>query len=180
MDEDLRKGILLVVFGLTPIILFALTFSTEVWYDTNWSNDDQGQEDFTISFPNLLLGDRYMLIVGDYFSSYQGYISGTVTIVNKGTGETQIFNINIDATTSYVGWDSDHHVVFLPPGEYTILWDFTPFAVDMYIYSHGWFMIEHDEPREVNQLQTLITMVTGFVGACLVISGIKLLSGRKG
>ena len=177
MDE-LKKGILIVVIGLSPVILFALTFSTEVWYDKNWSNDAQGQEDFSIHPPNPLLGDRYMLIVGDYFSSYQGYIEGTVTIYNKGTGETQNFNINIDATSSYQGWDSDHHVVFLPPGEYTILWDFTPFAVDMYIYSHGWLMIEHDEPREVNGLQTLITMVSGFLAVIIVISGIRIISRR--
>jgi len=69
------------------------------------------------------------------------------------------FNIYIDATSLVVSWDSDHHVVILPPGEYTIFWQTTPIGVHYYIYSHGWFMIEHDEPREVNQLQNLITMI---------------------
>jgi len=179
MDKKLIIGITLIIIGLTPVILFASSYSTEVWRDSNWSDDDQGQEDFTIPNPNPLLGDRYMLIVGSYFSSFQGYIEGNVTIMNKATGENQTFLIYIDATTYYASWDSDHHVVILPPGEYTIFWQLAPGAPGMYIYSHGWFITEHDEPREVNGLQTLITMISGFIALFIAIGVISSLVRRK-
>lgn len=179
MDKYLIKGIVLILIGLTPVIFFASSYSTEVWSDSNWSNDDQGQENFTIPNPNPLLGNRYMLIVGSYFSSFQGYIEGNVTIMNKATRENQSFQIYIDATTSYASWDSDHHVVILPPGEYTIFWHLAPGAPGMYIYSHGWFITEHDEPREVNGLQTLITMVSGFVGFIIVLFVIPSIVRRR-
>ncbi|GAH89003.1 unnamed protein product, partial [marine sediment metagenome] len=112
--------------------------STEVWSDTDWNDPCESQEDFTIQNPNPLLGNRYMLIVGSYFSGFQGYIEGNVTIMNKATGENQTFKIYIDATTYIASWDSDHFVVILPPGEYTLFWQTTPIGIDYYIYSHGW------------------------------------------
>jgi len=179
MDKYLIKGIVIILIGLTPVILFASSYSTEVWRDSNWSDDDQGQEDFTIPNPNPLLGDRYMLIVGRSFSSFQGYIEGNVTIMSKATMENQTFQIYIDATTPYWSWSSDHHVVILPPGEYTIFWQLTPFNPGMYIYSHGWFITEHDEPREVNGIQTLITMVSGFVAFIIAMFVIPSVVRRR-
>lgn len=179
MDKKLIIGITLIIIGLTPVILFASSSSTEVWSDFNWNLLSEGQKDFTIPNPNPLLGNKYMLIVGDYFTEFQSYIEGTVIIINKATGETQTFNIYIDATSLVVSWDSDHHVVILPPGEYTIFWQTTPIGVHYYIYSHGWFMIEHDEPREVNQLQNLITMISGFIVLFIAIAVIYSVGRRK-
>ncbi|MHA1374957.1 MAG: hypothetical protein ACTSR7_11730 [Promethearchaeota archaeon] len=179
MDKDelkLKKGILLLIIGLTPIILFALTYSQEVW-SGNWSNDQIGQEDFTIPPPNFLLGDRYHLIAGDEFASFRGYIDGYITIYNKATGENTTYIIDIDASTPYWSWSSNHFDLILFPGDYTLFWH-TDVGIEYYIYSHGWFMIAHDEPREVNQLQNLITMVTGFISVFLVIAGIAFVSGN--
>jgi len=170
MDKYLIRSIAIIIIALSPTSLFVFSSSTEVWNDSNWADLDKGQEDLTIPNPKLLLGDRYMLIVGNYFSAFMGYIYGNITIMSKATGENQTFQIYIDATTAAASWDSDHHVLILPPGEYTIFWDLTPFAPSMFIYNHGWFMIEHDEPRETNQLQNLIIMVSGFIGAFIAIA----------
>lgn len=176
-NKDLIGGIILILIGLVPGILFAFSPSTEVWSDI--TQDHEGQEDFTISNPNPLLGDKYMLIAGQHFSLYTGYINGNVTIMNKATGENQTFIIYIDATTSYQGWASDHHVVILPPGEYTIFWETTPLGVGYYIYSHGWFMVDHDDPSEVNGLHSIIIMVSGIYGTIFTVSGIYLVIRRR-
>lgn len=177
--KDIIKGIVLIIIGFTPAILFAMSSSTEVWNDSNWQELRESQEDFTIQNPNPFLGNRYMLIVGNYFSAYQGYIEGNVTIMNKATSENQTFQIYIDATTSSASWDSDHHVVILPPGEYTIFWEITPFFVNFRIYRHGWFMVEHDDPNEVNGLQNLIIMVSGFVGFFITIFVFISISNKR-
>jgi hypothetical protein len=175
MNKDLLKGIIAVIIGLTPVILFASTYSVEIWSDYNWSPVREGHEDFTIPPPNFLLGDRYTLIAGNYYTSFSWFVEGNVTILNKATGQNQTYDIYIDATTNYMSWSSDHIELILSPGEYTIFWH-TDYAIRYHIFSHGWFMTDLDDPKQANDAQNLITMVAGMYGAVAIIVGIILIS----
>ncbi len=171
MNKELTKGIILIIIGLIPIILFVSTYSVEIWSDNNWSAVREGHEDFTIPPPNFLLGDRYTLIAGNYYTSFSWFIEGNFTILNKATGQNQTYDIFIDATTNYVSWSSDHIELILSPGEYTIFWH-TDYAIRYYIYSHGWFMSDLDDPKQANDMQNLITLAAGTYGAVFALVGI--------
>lgn len=177
MNKELKKGIILIIIGLTPVILFASTYSVEIWSDSHWSAVTEDQEDFTVPPSNFLLGDRYTLIAGNYYTSFSWFVEGNVTILNKATGQNQTYNIFIDATTNYVSWSSDHIELILSPGEYTIFWH-TDYAIRYYLFSHGWFMTDLDDPKQANDAQNLFTMVAGIYGGIVTLAGICFVSGN--
>lgn len=179
MDKNLIIRILIIIVVLSPTALFALTLSRRVMYINNWGDLDEGQEDFNIETPTPLLGNKYKLIVGNYFSAFQGIVTGNITIMSKATEQNQSFQIYIDATTDIASWDSDHHALILPPGEYTIFWQLTPFAPTMQIYTHGWFMTDNDDPQNVNGIQILIIMITGFIGGFISLAIILSLVRKR-
>lgn len=76
-----------------------------------------------------------------------------------------------------MSWSSDHIELILLPGEYTIFWH-TDYAIRYYIYSHGWFMTDLDDPKHANDAQNVITMVAGIYGAIVTLGGICLVSGN--
>jgi len=178
MNKGLLKGIIAIIIGLTPVILFASTYSVEIWSDYNWSAVREGHEDFTIPSPNFLLGDRYTLIAGNYYTSFSWFVEGNFTILNKATGQNHTYDIFIDATTNYASWSSDHIELILSPGEYTIFWH-TDYAIRYHLYSHGWFMTDLNDPEQANDAQNLITMVAGMYGAVAVIVGIIFISRSR-
>ena len=100
-----------------------------------------------------------------------------MSVYSYSTGQTDVYPIYIDATSPYISWDSDHVELILPPGNYRLTWN-TDVGVKYYLRSHGWFTIAHDDPDEVNQVQNLIMLVTGFVGGFMVIGGIAFVSGN--
>lgn len=164
-------SVFLIIVAWIPSSLFIYTSPSLVWVQTStFIYTPEGQDNITIQNPNPLLENKYILIVGDEFASYIGFVDGNVTIMDKATRVNQTFQILIDATTHYVSWSTDSHIMFLSLGEYTIFWQFDPFMVDLYIYSYGWFMIEDPTPDQVNDSQgTAIFMWVLFAIASLVI-----------
>ena len=86
MDKYLIRSIPIIIIALSPTNLFVLSSSTEVLIISNWGDLDKGQEDFSIEIPKPLLGEKYKLIVGNYFSAFQGYVTGNITVMSKATG----------------------------------------------------------------------------------------------
>lgn len=158
-------GIFLIMITLTTLILFVLSSSELIWVSSTFNYDLEGQDNFTIQNPNLLLGNKYMIIAGNEFTAYVGFIDVDITIMNIATRENQTFQFYIDATNTYISWGLDHHVVILIPGDYTIFWQMTPITVKVYIFSHGWFMKEEPYPDRVNKTQPIILIFLGASGA---------------
>lgn len=173
------------MIGLSiPLIMLASTFSMEVGWDVGIYGTS-GNFNVTLGPNNPLLGNKYLVIIGGEFTSYEGDVSGNVTIMNKATkvNQTQLFTF--PASSPYIEVSFGFCEFTLEPGEYTIFYSSNLINLPYRMYSKGWLcnpvnpLIPDNMPNP-NDVQIIICLVLGgCLAACTILLIYKIRENRK-
>ncbi|NHI91673.1 MAG: hypothetical protein EAX96_04155 [Candidatus Lokiarchaeota archaeon] len=176
--------VLSIVATSIPLILLVSTLSTEVWSDVGlYTTSDHAN--VTLSQPNPLLGNKYVVIAGGSFVRYEGMVYVNVTIMNKDTKVNQTRSFTIDATSSYVEVSFGSAEFTLEPGSYTIFYESNIINLGYAMYTKGWLcnpnnpLIPENLPNP-NDIQYILIIVCACVLAGLgLYLGYNILFRRK-
>jgi hypothetical protein len=157
MEKSRIITIIILALAALPVTLLASTHSQEVAFENTVAINVESM-DVTIYQRNPLLGNRHVMFVGYFFSSFQGTIDGSFSIYDKSTGLTTEYSFFVDASSPYMSDAYDTVELVLPPGEYTIYFD--PDArLNYKLYTRGWLADLTTSPDNVNIFQFLMAFL---------------------
>lgn len=152
-------AIIIIALVALPVTLLASTHSQEVAFE-NTAAINVDSKDITIYQRNPLLGNRHIMFVGYFFTSFSGILDGSFSIYDKSTGVNTSYNFIVDARSRYMSDAYDSIELVLPPGEYIIYFD-PDVRLKYVLYTRGW--LAGEIPDNVNTLQFGMAGLAGFV-----------------
>lgn len=177
--------IILSMIGLSiPLILLSSTFSIEVGSDVGIYGTS-GNFNVTLGPNNPLLANKYVMIIGGRFVSYEGDVHGNITVMNKATGANQTQSFYFSADSPYVEVEFGACEFTLASGEYTIFFSSNLVNLPYHFFSKGWLcnpvnpIFPEDQPNP-NDVQGIICLALGGgLAVCAIALILKIRENRK-